>query len=150
SGVGGTPGYMPPEQEAALAAVRAGESIPSAVDSRADVYALGVLLYEALGGGDPPACEPGNSLRRRNREVTRGLADLLSRCLEADPSRRYAATADVAADLRRHLTDLPLRGVANRSTRERWVKWRRRKPRLLPLLGFLLAATLAVGFLGMR
>ena len=41
-------------------------------------------------------------------------------CLSADPAARYATGAELAADLRRHLTDLPLRGVANRSPAERW------------------------------
>jgi serine/threonine protein kinase len=138
SSQGGTPGYMPPEQEAALAAVSARRAVGEAVDGRADLYALGVLLYEALGGAVPvPAAAPGEVVRRRNPQVTRGLSDLLARCLARKPSDRYATAADLAADLRRHLTGLPLRGVANRSLAERYRKWRRRRPYLLPLIGLL-------------
>jgi serine/threonine protein kinase len=139
AGLGGTPGYMPPEQEAALAAVAARRPVPAAVDGRADVYALGVLLYESLGGDVPvPARAPGDELRRRNPQVTPGLADLLARCVAREAAVRYATAADLAADLRRHLAGLPLRGVVNRSLAERWGKWRRRRPYALPLLGLLL------------
>src|SRR5205085_8240049 len=60
--LGGTAAYMAPEQRAAVEAVRAGQPIPAAVDGRADVYALGVLLSEALGGQVPPGAAPGRAL----------------------------------------------------------------------------------------
>jgi serine/threonine protein kinase/Tfp pilus assembly protein PilF len=149
--LGGTPAYMAPEHEAALAAVAARREIPATVDGRADVYALGVLLYGALGGDVPvPAERPGAELRRRNPRVTAGLADLLTRCLAADPAARYATAGELAADLRRDLADLPLRGVANRSPAERWRKWRRRRPYALPLFGLLLAAVVGAGLLGLH
>jgi tetratricopeptide (TPR) repeat protein len=50
----------------------------------------------------------------------------------------------MAADLRRHLSDLPLKGVGNRSLAERWGKWRRRRPFAFPL-ALTIAALLAVG-----
>jgi serine/threonine protein kinase len=138
-GLGGTPGYMPPEQEAAVTAVASRRAISAAVDGRADAYSLAVLLYESLGGDVPiPANSVGDELRRRNPRVTPGLADLLARCLAAAAADRYATAADLAADLRRHLAGLPLRGVANRSLSERWRKWRHRRPYILPLIGFLL------------
>jgi tetratricopeptide (TPR) repeat protein len=63
--------------------------------------------------------------------VTRGLGDLIEKCLARDPSARYADAASLADDLRHELADLPLRGVPNRSLTERWRKWRRRKPQAL-------------------
>jgi serine/threonine protein kinase/Flp pilus assembly protein TadD len=127
--LGGTPAYMAPEHRAALAAVREGRNIPFGVDERADVYALGLLLYEALGGPMPPAsAAPARGLRRHNPQVSVGLADILDRCLAAGPAQRYAGAAALAADLRRHLDNQPLHGVANRSWTERWHKWRRRRP----------------------
>jgi tetratricopeptide (TPR) repeat protein len=148
SGLGGTPGYMAPEHQAALAAVAAHHDIPMTVDRRADVYALGMLLYGALGGTVPAPLErPGEELRRRNPRVSGGLADLLTRCLAANPASRYASAAELAADLRRHLADRPLHGVANRSLAERWRKWRRRRPFALPLAALLLAGVAAGGLL---
>jgi serine/threonine protein kinase/tetratricopeptide (TPR) repeat protein len=149
TGLGGTPGYMAPEHQAALAAVAGRHDLPAAVDGRADVYALGVLLYGALGGAVPvPPDLPGAQLLRRNARVTAGLADVLARCLVADPAARYAGAVELAADLRRHLADLPLRGVVNRSPVERWRKWRRRRPYALPLFALLLAGVVAAGFVG--
>jgi serine/threonine protein kinase/Flp pilus assembly protein TadD len=141
--LGGTPDYMPPEQQAALEAVWKRCRVPSSVDGRADVYALGVLLYEALGGSLPGPVAPAQALRRCNPHVSTGLAGLLAKCLARDPEERYPDAGNLAADLRLHLADLPLRGVANRSLVERWQKWRRRRPYALPLLGLILSVMVA-------
>jgi serine/threonine protein kinase/tetratricopeptide (TPR) repeat protein len=142
--LGGTPVYMSPEQELGLAAVREGRPLPSAIDARSDLYSLGLVLYEALGGPLPVDLRTGPRLRRHNRHVSVGLADLVHKCLARDPGARYPTAAALVADLRRHLTGQPLRGVPNRSLRERWRKWRGRQPHLLPVIGMLLAALLVV------
>jgi serine/threonine protein kinase len=145
--LGGTTGYMAPEQQAALEAVSRRQTVALAVDVRADIYALGVLLYELLAGRLPcPSESISHSLRRLNPNVTRGLADLVGRCLEPDAEERFPTAAALAADLRRYLADLPLRGVPNRSMAERWGKWRRRRRHALPLLVLLSAVTVALGF----
>src|SRR5262249_7121158 len=116
-----------------------------------DVYALGVLLCEALGGTVPgPAERAAKALRRRNPRVSAGLADLLSRCLASDPAARYHCAGELATDLRRHLADLPLRGVRNRSLVETWRKWRRRRPYALQVLPVRLAVALAGGGLAIH
>ncbi len=138
--LGGTPGYMAPEQGEAMARVRESRPVLVAVDERADLYALGAVLYEALAGEIPPE---SSARARRPPRVSVGLADILARCLARDPSDRYPDAASLAADLRRHLGDLPLRGVANRSPVERWRKWRRRHPQVAAL-AVLLLASLAV------
>jgi tetratricopeptide (TPR) repeat protein len=132
AGLGGTPGWMAPEHEAALRAVAEGRAVPAAVDGRSDLYALGRLLAELLGasaGGSPA--------------VSGGLAALLARCLARDPAHRYPDAASLADDLRRHLADRPLRGVPDRHPLERWRKWRRRRPYTLPLILLLLAVVTA-------
>jgi serine/threonine protein kinase/Flp pilus assembly protein TadD len=140
--LGGTPAYLSPEQQAALDAVRAGGKVPAAVDGRSDVYSLALLLYELLGGV-VPAANGRVPLRRLNREVPVGLSDMLDRCLAAEPRQRYASAAALAADLRRQLADLPLQGVRNRSLRERWRKWRRRRPHSLALWGLFATVLMA-------
>jgi serine/threonine protein kinase len=144
-GLGGTPEYMAPEIRAAFHAVRESGRVSAAVDGRADVYSLGLLLYEALGGAMPlPGGDAAAALRRRNPQVSAGLAAILANCVAGDAGRRYPTAAALGEDLRRHLADLPLRGVANRSLAERWQKWYRRHRLALPAIG-LLATLVATG-----
>jgi serine/threonine protein kinase/Flp pilus assembly protein TadD len=150
---GGTPGYMPPEQWGVVTAVRECSPVPADVDHRADIYSLGALLYEALGG--PPSKSPGAPrppLSQSNSRVSPGLADIVQKCLSLDAADRYRDAAALAGDLRRHLSNLPLQGVRNRSATERWHKWRRRRPVALSRSAILLVAAgsvlLAAGSLG--
>jgi len=100
----GTPAYMPPEQAR-------GDRNPTAA---ADVYALGVVLYEALTGRRPFAGRDAFAILRQvidaeptpPRSLVPSLdADLeavVLKCLEKEPARRYASAADLAADLERY------------------------------------------------
>ncbi|HVC98043.1 MAG TPA: tetratricopeptide repeat protein [Pirellulales bacterium] len=144
--LGGTPGYVSPELAEAFEAVRAGGTVPITIDGRADVYSLGRLLLEALAGALPPPEAPAIEvwLRRRNSRVSLALADLVAKCVAHDPRDRYLDASHLAADLRRHLADQPLRGVANRSLLERWRKWRRRRPHALTLVALLVVVVGAV------
>jgi serine/threonine protein kinase/Flp pilus assembly protein TadD len=143
--LGGTPGYLSPEQCSAMAAIGQGKVVPAPVDGRSDVYSLGLLLYEALGG------DPMNDvdvmhrpLEDCNPRVTPGLSDILQKCLAHNPTDRYLTASALAHDLRRHLNDQPLRGVGNRSLLERWQKWRRRSPAALGSHMFAITAITAV------
>jgi serine/threonine protein kinase len=142
--LGGTPGYMSPEQTAAAQAVKRGHNVPQAVDGRSDIYSLGIVLFEALGGLLPDQYRLAPQLRELNEKVSPGLADIVGRCLADEPNRRYPAMGAVANDLRRHLADLPLVGVRNRSSQERWRKWRRRRPNGLTRVGMLLTVITAL------
>ena len=93
----GTPAYMAPEQAAA----------DPNVDHRADLYALGVIAYEALAGAHPFAgrsvasllaahlTEVPTSLGERRPEIPRALTDLVSRLLAKDPSARPQSATEV-------------------------------------------------------
>lgn len=143
SWLGGTPGYVSPEQQAALEAVPRQAPIPTPLDGRSDLYSLGVVLCEALDVNVSPlqtAAAPAKSLPA-NEVVSVGLGDIVRKCLEASPNQRYASAGRLADDLKRHLSHQPLRWAGNRSVRERWQKWRRRRPYHLPLY-------LALAFLG--
>lgn len=137
--LGGTPGYMPPEQEAALDAVRQGGEVHERVDGRADIYALGVLLSESLAARPPAGTSPARWLRTANPNVGTALADLVGKCLSARAEQRYSAAGALAEDLRRHLAHRPLKHVANRNLVERWRKWRRRRPYSLAFLALFTA-----------
>jgi len=143
--LGGTAGYMSPEQEAAVEAIQHGRPPERAVDGRSDIYSLGVVLYEALGATLPPLAAKPRPLHQLNPQVSIGLADVVGKCLAIDPGRRYRNMAALAGDLRRHLADLPLAEVRNRSFRERWRKWRRRRPHGVALVGMMLAVATAAG-----
>src|SRR5439155_9014611 len=94
----GTLGYMAPEM-----------LMGDAVDERADIFAIGVMLVESIAGGRPFEGQspqavltailqydyrvPGDS-----REM-RALDAIVQRCLAKDPRDRYASVAELAKDL---------------------------------------------------
>jgi len=139
----GTPGYMAPEQ--ASGAVHT-------LDRRADIFSLGVILYELVGGHPPfggdSAVEKLVSLlnddpaplRARAGGVPADLEAVIFTCLEKRPEHRYASAGALAEDLRRYLAGEPV--LACRVTRLGML-WRRarRHPAVAVTMA---AATLAV------
>ncbi len=99
-----------------------------------------------LGGRGP--YQPGHSppLSACETGVGVGLSDVVARCLAAEPRDRYPDGAALAADLRRVLNNQPLRGVRNRSLRERWRRWRRRPILALGFAGLLVLAAAGYGW----
>jgi len=97
----GSPLYMAPEQ------MRSSKN----VDRRADIWSMGVILYEMLSGqspfnGDtlPEICarilaEPPAPLRGAPEAIPRGLEAVVFRCLEKDPERRFPDVASLARAL---------------------------------------------------
>jgi tRNA A-37 threonylcarbamoyl transferase component Bud32 len=142
----GTPLYMAPEQV---------EGRAQEISPRTDVYALGVMLYEAVTGRLPHMSESVRDIyarilkdepvtpRRLNARVSRVLEAIILKSLQKDPSRRYPQAGALADDLGRCLEGKPVlaRGV---SALERlWRRVVRQRAALVPAAAAVLGAGLA-------
>jgi WD40 repeat protein len=139
----GTPAYMAPEQA---------ESRFDAIGPTTDVYALGVVLFELLAGVPPLRGQSDVQtlqlvargeiprLSRLRPGVSRDLEAITLKCLEREPSRRYASADQLGDDLKRFLNAEPTRARPARAT-ERLFKWAKRRPAAAALWTVVLAAT---------
>ena len=122
-------------------------------DSRADIYALGLTLYELLTLR--PAFHSSDRLqiieriktedpvrpRTLDSRVPRDLETIVLKAIDKDPRRRYATADALAEDLRRFLDDEPIQ--ARRTTAaERLARWARRHPGIAVLATVLTAVLL--------
>ena len=154
----GTPAYMAPEQAK-------GESHLAA--EPADVYSLGVVLFQLLTGDRPFRGEMQALIASVIREeapapssltsgVPKDLDNVCLKCLQKLPVSRYASAAELADDLDRFLKGEPVlaRPV---SAVTRFARWCRRKPTvaalsavlLLVLLGLAIGGPIVAGYQAM-
>ncbi|MEO7181109.1 MAG: protein kinase [Gemmatimonadaceae bacterium] len=134
----GTLAYMSPEQTR-------GET----VDARSDLWSLGAVLHEMLTGHRPFSGDSDEllihairndqpqSVRELRAETPVGLAAVVSRCLEKDPTRRYQRAGDLLADVR----TLQHGGGVRRPASRRRVTW-------AAGAGVLLALVILAGVIG--
>jgi serine/threonine protein kinase len=107
----GSPAYLAPEQI----------QTPSAVDARADIWALGVVLYQMIKGEIPFAADTVSGMivsvvmdtPALLTDVPYQLARVVGTCLEKDPARRFASVEELAAAL------VPFAGEEGRRLSER-------------------------------
>jgi tetratricopeptide (TPR) repeat protein/tRNA A-37 threonylcarbamoyl transferase component Bud32 len=108
----GTLAYMSPEQVLAD---------PLELDTRSDVYALGVILYELLAKQLPYPIsrnlqeamraireEDPTRLSSISRDYRGDVETIVAKALEKDKARRYSSAAFLAADIRHYLSDEPI------------------------------------------
>ena len=123
----GTIRYMSPEQALGKHGV---------IDHRTDIYSLGATLYELIAGG--PAVDGADReeilrrlafgeprrLRQVNPSVPKDLETIVQKAMAHEPSDRYASAQELAGDLRRFETGLPITArppsVADRCWRWSW------------------------------
>ena len=143
--VGGTLGYMAPEQLARFAG--AGAQLNARINARTDIFALGTLFFELLTGRSPwpvprtvsAQAAASQMLALRLRETppfdkipgSPGLRSIVAKCLAPQAGDRYSSAAALAEDLRCWLANQPLQTATDPSLVERCHKWWRRHPRIV-------------------
>lgn len=109
----GTLAYMSPEQVEGNSAI---------LDTRCDVYALGVMLFELLTGRRPhelggmPVAEAARRVREEDapplgtidKRFRGDVETIVAMALEIDRERRYGSASELAADIRRFLANEPI------------------------------------------
>jgi Tol biopolymer transport system component len=141
----GTVRYMAPEQ------IRGQET-----DGRADVFALGVILYEMLSGRAPFSGESDvelmnailkedpPELTEANGDIPRVLASIVQRCLEKNAEQRFQSASDLAFALETSSSTFPAPSIAAKSVPRSGSTRRLRWPSLI--VGLVIAG----GFLAWR
>lgn len=94
--VTGTPAYMSPEQARG-----------DKVDSKTDIYSLGVMLYEMIAGEVPFEAESSFGVLMKHLNdppppihgISSDLQDIINRALAKDPELRYASAGELADEL---------------------------------------------------
>src|SRR5215469_4364127 len=136
----GTPSYMAPEQAA-------GNN--TKLTRATDVYGLGAVLYQVLTGHPPFAggttyetirivleTQPRQP-RLLNPKADRDLETICLKCLEKEPSRRYATAEAVAEEIERFLRHEPIQSRRSSRLEHVW-RWCRRKPLVASLIAALI------------
>ena len=146
----GTPKYIAPEQAAGR----------KDLTVAADVYSLGVILYERLTGQTPFTGDNALTLLRQAREaepprpssirrgLDRDLETVVLKCLEKEPGRRYPSAEALADDLANWSAGRPIAARPVGQSERLWC-WCRRNPVVAGAVGLVTAAPVTVAVLSL-
>ena len=151
----GTPAYMSPEQL----------TDSSSVDNRADIYSLGVMLYEMVTGTKPYAgdmapstiarIKKGNYIppRKINSKIPRQVSSLINKMMKPNPAKRFQSIEPVISRIRKYLNhydahairvSLAQSVISSKSTKFPIYEERNRKLKKISLVAFISAMILSI------
>lgn len=143
----GTPAYMSPEQARG-----------DLVDERADVYAIGAVLYELLAGAPPHVdttpqatldrvlAGPPLPLTSAVPQVPGELGTIVAKAMARDPDARYPNATALAEDLRRYQTGK----LVSAHSYSAWSLLRKKVAQHRGVVAVALASTIALGVVGVE
>jgi serine/threonine protein kinase len=148
----GSPAYMSPEQA---------QGQTHGIDHRCDIYSMGVILYEGLTGRKPfhgetafetismvVNVEPVRPHTIAPGTVSRDMENIILKCMEKDPNRRYQRVQDLKNDLLAYLKGNSVSARPIPASTRFWRKIRRKPVTLgLILSSPLIVAAIIVGWL---
>lgn len=132
----GTPAYMSPEQASGR---------HNQLTFASDIYSLGVMLYRLLSSELPfrgsqrmmlhqVVYEDPKPLRQINEKIPIDLETITLKAMSKEPEGRYSSAQELADDLRRWLSDHPIRAKPA-STYSKLIRWCRRNKKIAVLVG---------------
>ena len=145
----GTLRYLAPEQ------------FQGQVDTRSDIYSLGVTLYELLTLTPAYEASDHSSLirsitqseaarpRKINPSIPRDLETVVLKAMTREPQRRYMSAQDLADDLRNYLQALPIK-ARRLGYGEQLGLWAKRNPTVAALILTVIVCLTAAGLIGWR
>ncbi len=156
SAIIGTPAYMAPEQAQG-----------TEIDGRADIYALGIILFEMLTGKQPYEADtpmavaikhitdPVPHIRQRNPQLPEGMEAIIQKAMAKDRNERFSTAVEMATALREVVRNEPTKLQTRVQATPTIKADRRAMPRkrgsnawliAVPVIGALALATLVGGY----